>query len=305
MDEMDFRICQLLIANSRQSVREIADKLGLSLQATHKRIKALEKTDSIQRYYCAPSVKALGITTVFFWGKSNTSSTDETIQKLSKNELISNIYFAAGNMAYVLSRLRSINELDEVTDFIRTVGEIPELEMGIFPSMPIYVDTKGNDLKSPKNKLTKMDLQIINSLHYDTRKPIKDIAKELNISARTVNRRLNKMIEDDMIEMTIWFHPRDSGDMTQVLHITLYNNVNKEQVINTILKKWSPRIQTLLPFSNHPLLILAVLWIQTGQEAELIQNDIENEDFIASTQSHFIYKGDQFHTWRDKILELG
>jgi DNA-binding Lrp family transcriptional regulator len=41
MDNTDIVLCQLLLGNSRLSYSELADKLNLSVTATHKRIQDL------------------------------------------------------------------------------------------------------------------------------------------------------------------------------------------------------------------------------------------------------------------------
>jgi Lrp/AsnC family leucine-responsive transcriptional regulator len=304
MDEMDFRIVQLLLVNSRQSIREIAEKLELSNQAVHRRIAALEGTDSIQRYYAVPSLKALGITIAFFFGKSNNTSSDDLIEKLSKHESIYAVFVAAGNMIYTACWIRNMTELDEITEFIKKEGEIPDLDMGLFPSEPIYTQGKAKGPKTDAKPLSSLDYKIINCLHHDTRKPIADIADELGVAARTVNRHLNRMMEEGLIELTIWFHPRDSGYMTAVYHINLSEEANKADAANALLNSYGAKINVMGTFSNKPSLIIMVLHIKTGQEVEHIQRDIENENFSSSIETHFIYKGDRFHTWRDDILKL-
>lgn len=52
MDQTDIAISNMLLANSRLSYREMADNLGISANAVHKRIRSLE---------------ARGAVNIFFW----------------------------------------------------------------------------------------------------------------------------------------------------------------------------------------------------------------------------------------------
>jgi DNA-binding Lrp family transcriptional regulator len=303
MDEVDFHICQLLITNSRRSVREIADELGLSVQATHRRLQALEETDSIQRYYGVPSVRALGITTVYIYGKSEATDRDSLLEDLSKNELVHNVYICAGNQTYLGCLLRNISELDGLTEFVMQEGMMPNPQVGIIPTMPVYVHGTDGSTSEPK-PLTSLDFRIINSLHYDTRKPIKDIAEELGVSTRTVNRHLDRMIREDLIELTIWFHPRDSNVLTMILHIDLEKDANRDSVVNILLQDLGPMLIGILPFVNKPNHLMTAFHVDTIAEAEDLQSKIEDEDYVTSTEAYFIYKGDRFPTWRDDILGM-
>jgi DNA-binding Lrp family transcriptional regulator len=303
MDEVDFHICQLLITNSRRSVREIADELGLSVQATHRRLQALEETDSIQRYYGVPSVKALGITTVYIFGRSEKTDRDALLEQLSTNELVSNIYICAGNQTYVICWLRDIAELDALTEFVMRVGEMPSPQIGIIPSMPIFVHGRESTVSESRH-LSALDFRIIDNLHYDTRKPIIDIAEELSVSTRTVQRHLDRMINEDLIELTIWFHPRDSNVLTMILHVDLEKDASRDRVVNILLKELGPKLIGIVPFSNRPNHIMTAFHINSMKEAEELQGNIEKEDYVIGTEAYFIYKGDRFPTWRDDILGM-
>jgi DNA-binding Lrp family transcriptional regulator len=47
MDEVDIRLCGLLMVNSRTPYRELAEALGLSLQAVHRRIQVMQEVGVI------------------------------------------------------------------------------------------------------------------------------------------------------------------------------------------------------------------------------------------------------------------
>mgnify|MGYP000541329720 CR=1 FL=1 len=66
MDKTDARILAILQADGRASAGEIGERVGLSVSATHRRIKLLEESGAIDRYAAVLDPRALGYTTDFF-----------------------------------------------------------------------------------------------------------------------------------------------------------------------------------------------------------------------------------------------
>lgn len=66
MDKLDARILSILQNNGRASAAEIGEVVGLSVSATHRRIKQLEDAGVIERYAAVLSGESLGYTTDFY-----------------------------------------------------------------------------------------------------------------------------------------------------------------------------------------------------------------------------------------------
>ncbi len=77
MDATDIRLSQMLMKNSRVPYRELASKLGISLQAVHRRIQVLKEMGVIRDFVTVPSREALNAIVVFVFGKSNSPSMEE------------------------------------------------------------------------------------------------------------------------------------------------------------------------------------------------------------------------------------
>ncbi|UCH90005.1 MAG: winged helix-turn-helix transcriptional regulator [Thermoplasmata archaeon] len=301
MDETDLQLCQLLLINSRVPVRDLADKLNISVQAVHKRVQNLVDNKCIYKYVTLPSEKAWPAMSVHVYGISKTKSMDDALEKLSKNDWVMGVYIGSGNIIYVAGILRNINEVDEFTEFVKKTGEITEPEVGIMPPMTGYGSLIPKPSEPPR-ELSPLDLRIIGSLHSDSRKSVAEIAKELNVSAKTVNRHIEKMIEDELISFTILWYPKHTGDQVTFLHLTFKSDVEKNVEIAKLMNKYSPRIAFFLPFINIPQRVVAVTWSTSMLDFEQLQKALEGEESIQSTEAHFLYRGGYFDTWRDKKL---
>lgn len=60
LDEVDFKIVQLLETNGKLSNKEVAEKIGLSVTPTFERIKRLERNGVIEGYSAKINRKAIG-----------------------------------------------------------------------------------------------------------------------------------------------------------------------------------------------------------------------------------------------------
>lgn len=79
MDTLDARILAILQTNGRASASEIGDTVGLSVSATHRRIKHLEETGVIERYTAVLNGNALGYTTDFYVEIALQSQSEEVL----------------------------------------------------------------------------------------------------------------------------------------------------------------------------------------------------------------------------------
>jgi DNA-binding Lrp family transcriptional regulator len=79
MDRIDARILAVLQLDGRASAAEIGEQVGLSVSATHRRIKLLEEEGVIERYAAVLDPRALGYTTDFYVEITLQSQSDETL----------------------------------------------------------------------------------------------------------------------------------------------------------------------------------------------------------------------------------
>ena len=104
-----------------------------------------------------------------------------------------NVAIATGKMLYISAILRNISELQEFSNFASNTAQISDPTIGIL-NIP-YITTP--------EPLTTIDYKILKALNKDARKPMTDIADDVGLSAKTVKKRLDRMIENYLVEFTI------------------------------------------------------------------------------------------------------
>lgn len=106
MDRTDARILQRLQQNSSPSLNDLADAVGLSPSACHRRVKLLEKSGVISGYAARLDRAALGLTIQAFVEISLTSQSEESLQAFEaaviQTEEILECHLMTGSADYML-----------------------------------------------------------------------------------------------------------------------------------------------------------------------------------------------------------
>jgi len=301
MDETDLFLLKLLLYNSRFSYRELADKLGFSVNAVHKRIQALIDQGVIRSFTAKISIYALKAIPIMVSGRSETDSFVAS-EKLRKHGSTYWVGVAGGNYLYLGACLRNITELESYVDLIKK-EVLPDPTVGIeHHGWEVY---SGFELPSASGKaaLSPLDYQIIYSLHKNSRKLVSEVACELGVSARTVRRRLSKMIREGLIELSIEMYPDASNDIMTIFHLHLKASSDKSKVDSLLMEKYSPHPIFFWSYSNLPNQLIGIFWTNTMKQLRDIHQSIQNEDFIESAIPNILYTGYIFDTWRDKLVQ--
>jgi len=147
----------------------------------------------------------------------------------------------------------------------------------------------------------KLDLEIIRSLHKDSRKPISEIADEVSSTSNTVRRRLTRMIEEGIIDLSINFNPEESNDIFALFQIALNPSVEKNEFAKYLHNKYEPNLFFCWTFSNLPNLIVCWVWANNMKELTQIVENVKKEK-IKSILFDIMSSVYYFDTWKEKLL---
>jgi len=297
MDETDIRLSLLLMKNSRAPYRELASKLDISLQAVHRRIQLMREMGVVQEFVTLPTSRALGCVDVFVMGRSTSQAMEETARALDRSEFLDGLYVAGGNVVFVSALLRDISELEALTEHVRTAGQVPEPRVGIMAPMHTASSAAGI---AP---LTELERRIIRSLHHDSRKSVTDIAEELGISARTVNRHIGRMAKDGLVAFTVLWFPCGCRDIFSMLSLELRPGLDKNEVLSALRRRYGPKIVFPAAFSNLPNFLLLLTWSTSPRDLEELQRSIEKEPSVESVMTDILYCGHACTCWRDRLID--
>jgi DNA-binding Lrp family transcriptional regulator len=304
MDKTDRRLMILIAENPRTPYRDLADKLGVSVQAIHRRIQLLMKMGVIREFSAGISIRYLRAVPVIIFGKSDTLSVDEAVKRIGTNELSSSVLVAGGNILYVSGLLKNLSDLERYVEFVRDAAEMPQPTVGIYSTdaglAPDYID--GGKISENVGELTQLDMRIIAALQPDCRKPVADVAKEIGVSSRTVSRRLQNMIDEGTIDLVVPMDPTFTGEIVSMVHIHLNPGADKRAIGTSCINRFAPNVWYLRSFTNMPNFLMCIVLTDTTDELREILREIGKDPGVRSIVPNVWFADFIFHTWRDRLV---
>ena len=309
MDDTDRKLLILIGANPRIHFQELAKRLGISKQAVHHRMQVLTEIGVIKSMAAGISISYLDAVPVSVFGRSKTTSIEETLDRLGESELTRRVVVAGGNYVYVVGFLRNISELDSYAEFVKRAAEMPEPTVGIYclddGLMPDYsVDGAGKRRRSYK-ELSPLDLKIIASLKDNARRPTAEIADMVGASAKTVRRHLEDMKSEGSLDMTMHVDLSSGGDLFLLVHVNLREGVDRREVGRRLLSKHYFRDQYIRTHSNLLGHLIWVFWSDKMTEIRKALRETREDEDVLSVMLNFAYLERLYPTWRDKLPTLG
>jgi Lrp/AsnC family leucine-responsive transcriptional regulator len=106
LDAIDRKILGLLQSDSRTTMQELADKVGLSVSPCHRRVKLLEERGVITRYIATVDQKSVGLPVSVFISIKLARQKQEDLNRfakaVSKWDEVLECYLMTGNRDYLL-----------------------------------------------------------------------------------------------------------------------------------------------------------------------------------------------------------
>ena len=302
MDDNDLRLFQLFFADSRQSYRGLAEKLGLTVQAVHRRIKALEDEGILVGFTAHLSVPHLGAVPVYMSGRSQATSLDAVLESLRGDDSVEAVITSGGNMLFLRSILRGISDLEPHIEFVRKAGMLADpLPIGIEGVVQIGDRAVS---RPPKRtlELSTLDYRIVNELHKDSRASVVVVAKELGVSAKTVARRLDRMLAENVIEFRAIGQLGAMQGSVGMLLIALRPGVDKAQFRKDLKDAFGLSMIEIVTLTNLTDKLFCMAWATTNAGLGELVDRVTKHGSVAGVSSHVIYKEYHFDTWRDKLV---
>jgi DNA-binding Lrp family transcriptional regulator len=274
----------------------LAEKLNLSVTAVHNRIQILIDRGIIRKFTARPSILVQNAIHILIIGTSKANSIRDLKPKLESHGSIYWLAIGGGNVLYIGAYLKHIAELEQLVSFIKTTAEMPEPTVGITFS-PIPPNLQVLEIETD---LCDLDYKIINSLKDNSRKAIADVAEEIGVSAKTARRRLDRMVKNFLIELSIEWYPDASNDLLSIFHVQLKPDADKNTP-NLLLQKHYPNTLFYWGFSNLPNTYFFMTWSPTSKEVKELRESLEQESAVQSVAPNIIYTGYVFNYWRDQF----
>jgi DNA-binding Lrp family transcriptional regulator len=216
VDETDVRILRVLgFTPFQQGVRgpdalrpsAIAAQLGLNAELVKDRLARMESSGVIQGYEAFPNLRHLGLAQTTVHYNLDGRAKARALAKLPDMEGISGVFEFVGPGVCVDVYYRSPAELERRLKLVATLADLPApARLFDYP----YPEVTG--------EMTPLDWRIVHALRKDARRPASDVGAELGVSAKTVNRHVDRLVAQGSIDVL----PRvDTGQVADILPLNL------------------------------------------------------------------------------------
>ena len=183
--------------NCRESDRQIGIELGMSGGAVRARIRKMQKRKIIEEFFIKVEPPVLGYGVLYF-----VVSGQNINEILEQASLVGEPYFVVPCVGGITVCGISVKEnLDQKIELAKKLMKDVRV-LSIF------------EAENPgfSSNLTKTDLEILEELIKNPRQKIEQIAKNTNMSTKTITRCIEKLHENDGIQFTLVYDPRKIED---------------------------------------------------------------------------------------------
>jgi len=186
-------ILKKLLNNCRESDRQIGIELGISGGAVRARIQKMEKNKVIEKFFIKVEPPVLGNGVIYFVVSGE--NMDEVLEQIS---LVGEPFLVVPCIGGVTVCSIVIKEnLDQKIELAKKLMKDVRV-LSIF------------EAENPgfNSSFTKTDFEILEELIKDPRQKIEKIAKNTNMSTKTITRCIDKFQKNDGIQFTLIYNPK-------------------------------------------------------------------------------------------------
>jgi len=302
MDETDMRLCQILIVNSRLPYREIAERLGISVQAVHRRIQSMVDEGVVRAFTARLSVGHLGAMRAYVFGTPSLTSFKEVVDRLAKNDRTENAIATSSNGLFLVALLRSISELEGYVDFVESAVSMPTPGVALEGTTQ-FINAPDRPAGARAAPLSGIDIRILRSLHRDSRKAVEEVSGELGLSAKTVKRHLDRMVAEGAVEFGIDFEPASSPGVGAFIIMDLKPGSDRAAVRRDLAAELGSALFTITTSSDRPDSLSMMSWSATSLRHRELVDRIGAHPAAVAVLSHLVIEARAFETWRDRLLD--
>ena len=296
MDEEDVRICRALIIDSRISYDDLARELDMSIPAVHKRLKGLVESGVVQAFTAGLDIAALGGTSAMVYGHSPLASVQEAADRLRMDGRTWLILVSGGGMMHCMAFLRKGEPLEDYISVVRCSLSMEDAQGHLHLLRPGGRRLGTTEVAAP----TTLEIRILRAMKDDSRRRASEMAEDLGVSARTINKKLVSMRKEGKAVFTIRWSADYSKEAVALVHLRLGAEGRKaHEAVPILFNRFQKELVILSAFQDRPDLLVCTVWGENmrgiGAIAQRMMSEIGAEGYGA----HPIFEAQHMECWKD------
>ncbi|MFW9995256.1 MAG: winged helix-turn-helix transcriptional regulator [Candidatus Odinarchaeota archaeon] len=294
MDTIDLAIIKMLMMNARIPLSSISDRINLSINAVKKRITKMENKGVIQGYTCELGYGVLGeetgIAKIAISGSvENTNNLADTI---GKHEMIFLVSTGIGNSMIAVFYYRGSSEVIRLESWLKSLSQVKDVEIYLLISPPAKTGFT----------IAPVDYKIISIMKSDARMTLKQLALKTKVSTRTLKKRLDRMLSQELVQFLPKLSPGSSEELNLFVEFcTIGPKADKIEIFQAVMS-FFPESWVGWIVVGKPMIIVG-FFAPGLKHVNRIEEELKKTYPIVATEC--IIGGDAFYydSWRDKYVE--
>ncbi len=284
MDILDMKILSRLLNNCRESDRQIGIELGVSGGAIRARIQKMEELKVIEEFFIKVEPPVLGYGVLYI-----------VVSGEDINEILEQVSLI-GEPNFVVPCIGGITVCSIVVK--ENLQQKIELANKLMKDVRILSIFEAENPGFISN-LTKTDLEILEELIKNPRQKIEQIAKNTNMSTKTITRCLEKLHENEGIQFTVNYNPKKIDDFIPYAVLTWIDG-NLKETLNDLNNTFTESYLQI-PFIAKNQIVLFMYSNSIFEMDELTQKvrtikNVKSADLFIPKKILF------FNEWLDKTI---
>ncbi|MGA1872950.1 MAG: Lrp/AsnC family transcriptional regulator, partial [Thermoplasmatota archaeon] len=198
--------------------------------------------------------------------------------------------------------LRSMEDLEDYVRFARTTLMMEDPTVNL-PSGMGFNKMDRTNVSEPSIELSQLDYRLILALSRDSRRELTNIARELDISAATVKRRLRRLTDAEVIEFSTHFDPGKENGFSTMTFLKLRPGIERSKFFSQLKDRLGPRILFMATSGNLADSVAVFIWSSSMKASRDMDNEFRNSPFVDDFNTYPIQYKYHFHSWREKVLK--
>src|ERR687888_2289222 len=295
LDEKDLEIISILSKDCRASFMSIGSTVGMTSKSVKARVDTMISTGVIEKFVVKVNPVSLGYgMSCMLIVREHTAHTDDIVSRLN---LLGDVSIHSKCIGGISTFCLAIKEGHE--------DKLELLQESLKPATVHFMFTSPSSyLSSSKHELSETDLQIIKCLLLNPRMDMKDIAKKISISPRTVNRRLTRLRDNNVLKFFILCNPISTlGYIQFVLVINTIDKSFNNQIIERMYGELKENILCQPPIIDPDNIITLLLFSQDIFTADGILKEVESFTGVNRVELFILTDTTSYDEWVLKEID--
>lgn len=295
LDEKDLKIIRILSKDCRESFMSIGSAIGMTSKSVKARVDRMVSTGVIEKFVLKVNPVALGYGIgCMLIVREHTANIDDIMNRLN---LVGDVSIHSKCMGGISTFCLAIKEGHE--DKLRLLlDSLKPASVRIMFTSKLSLSGTPSSNMSKKYELTETDLRIVKCLLANPRMEMNEIARETSISSRTVNRRLTRLNDDNMLKFFILCNPIHTvGYIQFALVVNTLDRSYYRRIVERIYEQLGENILFQLPVTDPDNVITLLLFGENIFAADGILKRVESFDGVKRAELFVLTNTTSYDEW--------